>query len=295
MMAPRDSQWPLRGPPSMRPDWKQVVFRNLSTSSKLALLCGTFVIALAVAIYGLVAEKAIAIEFARKEMVGTRYLDAVRGFYAAILAPSGRGSADGTLAALDAAEAASEGQLDTLEMKGEVSAALRRLRESQASGRPSDADYRAVFAAAQSLANRIGDDSNLTLDPDLDTYYLQDIAVKRLPTLLGYLGEARSLAGTPGRTQSDNADSMARLDVVEGLIYTALSGLSDELAAGSRHTGDLESQLGSKLADMNISIRSYLQTIRGADGEQPQAIALGDGNRAFHITVQNTLGVWAAT
>src|SRR5262249_4780075 len=115
------------------------------------------------------------------------------------------------------------------------------------------------------------------------------------PTLLGYLGEARSLAGTPGRTQSDNADSRTRLDVLEGLIYTALSGLSDELAAGSRHTGDLETQLGSKLADMNISIRSYLQSIRGADGEQPQAIALGDGNRAFHIAVQNTLGVWAAT
>jgi hypothetical protein len=39
------------------------------------------------------------------------------------------------------------------------------------------------------LAARIGDDSNLTLDPDLDTYYVQDIAVGKLPTL-GARGES---------------------------------------------------------------------------------------------------------
>ena len=33
----------------------------------------------------------------------------------------------------------------------------------------------------QALESRVGDDSNLTLDPDLDTYYLQDIVVTKVP------------------------------------------------------------------------------------------------------------------
>src|SRR5215472_6675645 len=62
------------------------VFRNLRTSTKLFLLCGVFLVSIFVASYGLVAEKLIAIEFARKELVGTRYLEAVREVYAWILA-----------------------------------------------------------------------------------------------------------------------------------------------------------------------------------------------------------------
>ena len=36
-------------------------------------------------------------------------------------------------------------------------------------------------------------ESNLTLDPDLDSYYVQNIAVKRVPALLSQMGELQSL------------------------------------------------------------------------------------------------------
>ena len=45
------------------------LFKNLSTSTKLLILCGTFIVAVAAAIYSLVAEKQIAIEFARKALM----------------------------------------------------------------------------------------------------------------------------------------------------------------------------------------------------------------------------------
>ena len=51
---------------------------------------------------------------------------------------------------------------------------------------------------ARDLASRIGDESNLTLDPDLDSYYVQNIAVKRVPALLSQMGELQSLLiGSP--------------------------------------------------------------------------------------------------
>jgi hypothetical protein len=52
-----------------------VIFRDLSTSTKLFLLCSAFIIAIGVAIYALVAQQRIAIEFARKEVVGVHYLE----------------------------------------------------------------------------------------------------------------------------------------------------------------------------------------------------------------------------
>jgi|SRR5581483_5405204 len=61
------------------------MFKNLRTSTKLLLLCGVFVGALVVATYGLVAEKQIAIQFVRKELVGVQHLEALRGVYALVM------------------------------------------------------------------------------------------------------------------------------------------------------------------------------------------------------------------
>jgi hypothetical protein len=68
------------------------VFKNLRTSTKLLLLCAAFVGAIALATYGLIKEKLIAIEFASKELVGAQYLQAMRGVYAVILAAAADGS-----------------------------------------------------------------------------------------------------------------------------------------------------------------------------------------------------------
>ena len=64
----------------------RAVFKNLRTGTKLFLLCGMFVGAIILATYSLVEEKKIAIGFVRKELVGARYLEALRGVYAVILA-----------------------------------------------------------------------------------------------------------------------------------------------------------------------------------------------------------------
>ena len=57
----------------------------MRTSTKLFLLCGMFIGVIILATYSLIEEKQIAIEFVRKELVGARYLEALRGVYAGIL------------------------------------------------------------------------------------------------------------------------------------------------------------------------------------------------------------------
>jgi len=61
------------------------MFKNLSTSTKLIILCGMFILSISVTTASLVAEHRIAIDFARKELLGDQYLEVLRNTYAAIL------------------------------------------------------------------------------------------------------------------------------------------------------------------------------------------------------------------
>ena len=67
--------------------------------------------------------------------------------------------------------------------------------------------YNAAIDALLALIVQVGDESNLTLDPDLDTYYLMDTLQFRLPVLLDVAGRSVDravLAGTgPRATDTD--------------------------------------------------------------------------------------------
>src|SRR5215510_5007069 len=111
------------------------MFKNLRTSTKLLLLCGVFVGALAVATYSLVAEKQIAIHFVRKELIGVQHLDFLRGVYAALLKenlaapPGARGgnAAREELNNLAAAHKADTEQLDTVTLERTLGEAIDKL------------------------------------------------------------------------------------------------------------------------------------------------------------------------
>ena len=124
------------------------MFKNLSTSTKLYALCTAFIVTVGVPVYVLVAEKLVAIDFARKELVGSRYLAAVREAYAATTAlPSGKApiarppaSGNAVLEALARAEAEAGTGLETRELARALSDALAssgRTRRKRSGGKGS--------------------------------------------------------------------------------------------------------------------------------------------------------------
>jgi hypothetical protein len=168
------------------------MFKNLRTSTKLLLLCGMFVISIAVTAAALIAEKQIAIAFARKELVGSRYLAIVRDIYPAILiqqdGPSfaqSRPSPDEILKALAAAEADVAGRLQTAELERALAESLRELWSGKNVAQNTDQLVLEALSNERKLASRIGDDSNLALDPVLDSYYLHILVVDEMDVLLG--------------------------------------------------------------------------------------------------------------
>src|SRR4029077_15398484 len=144
------------------------MFKDLHTGTKLILLCAMFIISIGVTTCSLVAEKQIAIAFARKELIGSKFLETLRSIYATVLASSPfspltadrDASAHKVVKALTTAQSEAASALRTGEFVQALTGALSRLGSSPPEGDSADAID--LLAKMQQLASRIGDDSNLT-------------------------------------------------------------------------------------------------------------------------------------
>jgi signal transduction histidine kinase len=272
------------------------MFKNLRTSTKLLLLCGVFVGALVVATYGLVAEKQIAIHFVRKELVGVQHLEFLRGVYAALLkeklaAPPGArgGSAREELDKLAAAHKADSERLDTEALERTLDEAIDNLASA-----PDHDQQRASFVealdAARNLASRIGDDSNLTLDPDLDSFYVQNIVVAKIPALLSEIGELKSELEMPSAAQAPPETLAVRRLVLDGSIRSTLEGLERDLQASYRGANGarLRQALEADVDAMVSAWNAYLDVVKAAPGAA-DASAVDD---RYAEAVDSAIKVW---
>ena len=278
------------------------MFKNLRTSTKLLLLCGMFVISIAATTAALVAEKQIAIAFAHKELVGSRYLAIVRDIYPEILIqpddPSfaqSRSSPDEILKALAAAEADVAGRLQTAELERALAESLRELWSGKIVVQNTDQLVLEVLSIEQKLASRIGDNSNLALDPDLNTYYVQNIVVARLPGLVSQLGEMQTLLREANDTGSLSNEHMARLVFLDSSIRSTADGVKSDLAAAERGDADgsLKRNVDAAIATMIASLESFLGTSKAVhlSGEITK-LDRGSLERTFASALDSIIESW---
>lgn len=143
---------------------------------KFAIISTAFMVPLCVAVYGVVSYAMSNIEFAAQERLGAAYSQSMNEFMTALSrrrADASGASAEGGRA-LDAAQALNKSQGNALAIETE----LRALR---ASWDGNDVDD--ITSQALSLFGLISDNSKLTLDPDLDSYYAMAIAMDYAPKL----------------------------------------------------------------------------------------------------------------
>jgi signal transduction histidine kinase len=252
------------------------VFKHLRTSTKLFLLCGMFVGAIILTTYSLIEEKQIAIGFVRKELVGAQYLEALRELYAVILAEDadasqGAQSVDAALGTLATAEADTGGSLHTAGLAQNLATAIRGLVAEESSGEKHTLIVEAL-AKARDLAARIGDESNLALDPDLDSYYVQDIVVKKVPALLSQMGELQSLL--TGSLSGD--DLHVRPLLLDGMIRSSIEEIERDAAAAYRRDTDaqLKQAIAAPISTMVSAVNSYLGTANASLSGQSSPTSL---------------------
>jgi signal transduction histidine kinase len=279
-----------------------VVFKDLRTSTKLVLLCGVFIVLVGATTYSLVTEKLIAIEFARKELGGSRYLATVREVYAAVLArppfvaapPSPSASMDDLRKALATAQKNAGAALQT----SEIAQALVEMLGLWSRNTGSDVDQASdVLARARQLASRIADDSNLALDPDLDSFHVQDLVTRKLPAFLGQLGEVQTLLQGAAAARSLSNEQKLRLQILEPLLRSTTDEMEATLAAAYRGNPDasLKRAVEGAFAAMMSSTSAYLgglgATSAGGDAAGRDAAA---ADHLYRDALNGAVGVWQA-
>ena len=211
---------------------------RLSVSRKLMLI---YLLDLSAVIYVsgiLINEKFLAIDFARKEVQGNAYVQAVRDpLVEAAMAAISDGALHAGLPAqadrLAAAEATHGAGLDSGAPARQLAQAVREI----AAGPGLGAQVEVALNRGRDLLTRVGNQSNLILDPDLDSYYTMSLLVLRYPELLeqvhglGQLLQAGALARDAGGQRTRYLIFEGRLDATAQGIH---SDHAEAYAAGDK-------------------------------------------------------------
>ena len=272
------------------------MFRNLSTSTKLLLLCGLFVLSLAVTAYSLVTAQQIAIQFARKELVGSRYIAALRPVYDVTLAQQGE---QGTVALIRTDElirvlseqSGSAAGFQTVELEQALAKALRDLPMTTVISADGNDPVQNVLARARSLIVRAADDSNLTLDPDIDTYYLQTIVTTKLPVWLAQLAQMRALFDGSAPSGAFPEGHKVRFQVLDGVLRSTLDDVANQLEAAFRGANGpaVRETTEGAVATAIAASRSYLDALKARMNDGSAA----DSGSFAHAAVSAT-AAWTA-
>ena len=162
---------------------------SLSVGRKLVLIC---LLNLPVVIHVsgmLIHEKSLSIEFTRKEIVGVAYMDVVRQDLMGVFAPtpSARASGPGERLSFQAARAQHDPVLGTADFAQQY----QQAREDLLIGTPDgEAQKARLVAQGRKLLMTVSTQSNLVLDPELDSRHAVSLTVLRFPELLAVLNDA---------------------------------------------------------------------------------------------------------
>jgi len=206
---------------------------------KFGLILIAFALPLAVVGYFFLKEINTAIEFAVNERQGVEYDRPVTATLSALLenqrqasAPHGQADAsqvDQAFAKIDEAEKKLGADLKTTE-------ALKGVKDQWQTAKTTKGDwdkvqkaYGDLVSGAIAFVTTIGNNSQLILDPDIDSYYLMDTTITQLPAAMQKAALARDLAAHLARNGKITADDRTDLTVLLGQFRAPVGTVAGDL------------------------------------------------------------------
>lgn len=122
-------------------------------------------------------------------------------------------------------------------------------------------DVASAVSASERLVATIGNNSQLVLDPDIDSYYVMDGIVFQIPATGGKIAEAGELARNLARTGKVTEDDKIRLAILLGEIRAPIEKLSEDLGQAKAANGEL-SRLQDPLARVRKATDEYLDLLQ---------------------------------
>ncbi|WP_046115364.1 EAL domain-containing protein [Aquincola tertiaricarbonis] len=263
---------------------------RLSVGRKLLLI---YLLDLTAVIYIsgiLINEKFIAIDFARKEEAGIAYIAETADVLVALArggvgtGPQPQAGAPGW-APLAQAVAITEARHGPGMRSAEPAAALQALLAAL-EPRPAPAALTQALEQGRALVTRVGNQSNLILDPDLDSYYSMSLVLLRYPELLGVLDQIGTQLRPGGAGARAGSGPRSQYLVLEGQLDAVAQGIASDLAeAVAASTPALRLSLDPAQARLAAAIEGLRRASRAYidDG------ATDDRLRAVHLAQHELL------
>jgi len=240
---------------------------------KLTLLLCLMLVPLVFVTWQYTAEQASKISFSAKERVGSAYVAPAAGLLGALVAARSDAVAaalDGhaadpakdvletQISAVDAVEARYGATLGTTEQWRSLKADIGSLPSGSGLDPKEIFDaYSQATASAMALVTQAGNESNLILDPDLDSFYVMNAAVVSEPTMVDAVGQAVDLATLVAAGRNLGQDELAkyRVDIAlaKGAAQAQVTANDTGLRTSFGTTADaqLEPALSPRLSAMD--------------------------------------------
>lgn len=240
------------------------MMHRLKYPQKFALISFIFMVPLGLTMYFLVSEIHSRIDFAEREKLGNQYLRPLQKFSLSVLQLQPKISERNTaktaestqlqaqvnqaFTAVESAEQNLGTQLNTPEQFQALKSTLEAFNRS--TGRIKTINLLQLQANIDRLRSQIGDQSNLILDPDLDTYYLMDATLLKLPEMQKILAELQLLGQEIGSQQREiTPTERYRLTSLLGNLSAYNRKLHDnmQVAFKNNHSKTLQPKLADSL------------------------------------------------
>lgn len=206
---------------------------DFSLGKKMAFAIAIFLIPIALMGYFLVTEKDDLINFTLQEVAGVHYLKPAQHALAAASKPAASPEEMSRAAAeLEAAEAADRGGLSVTSKTKELVTALKGGKDSDAGARASE------------LISLLSDNSNITLDPDGDAYFVGDMLVNQATGILNQAKALITAAHDLGAAATDD-NKTAYAEARDGLLSSS-GNLSTDMAKAIK--GNADGKVQAKLS-----------------------------------------------
>lgn len=260
------------------------VMNRLRYPQKFLLISLLFLLPLALVMFLLIGEFNRQTDFTQRERQGGEYLRPLRRllehafedkilsyryFTGAAATPQTlaevRLAVDADMAAALAADQRWGTALQTHDQMRTLQAEWATLRDKSASLNPSAGDvlHTQFTDDIRSLITQIGENSNLILDPSLDSFNLAFATLDLLPESEDQVTQLRFHGGRVVQLNSVTADQRAQLLVLQGLVQANLDALSTVMATGFRGdpSGRLHTSLNPALLTYTKATQDFVDTV----------------------------------
>jgi len=249
------------------------LMRRLKLPQKFALIAVVLVTPFAFVAVSYINAQDKQAAFGTKERVGLKVIDPMLALLSAVdsarsAAANGKtASVSGKLASVSAVQGAA-GRVDSVlasssgviklsgpwaDVKSKLDGAIG---QSPSTGATALKSWSVASSDVVNLIASVADQSNLTLDPVLDSYYLQDALTVKIPTLLDSSGLGADLATLDAR---GNHDAIA---IANGTISATMSALATDLQKAIQNSKD--AQLSPATTGPLSALRSSIGVLTAA-------------------------------